>query len=247
MMNSFVDREFQQLEPGFQCRRTTGLFGRMIVISLMLHAIFSVILLSPQRGRLKGPPVNYLELKDFKFQEAGNTVVPQAAASAAPVPDQSPPPSTPAATAHSEAEKLQQDVKQSLADAGKNPESLQERSFGLGLTNGYFSSLAEGESLRSDIRDYYFTMLREINEKWWLNNDGHSGGLRPAIVQIVVARNGMIVDKTLVRSSGNRSFDRAILQTLEKANPLPPLPNDYQLNYFSAPLRFVAPLDLFAS
>jgi periplasmic protein TonB len=134
-----------------------------------------------------------------------------------------------------------------LANAETNPDSLHERSFGLGLTNGYFSSIAEGESLRSDIKDYYFMMLREINEKWWLNNSGNFGGLRGAIVQIVVARNGTIVEKTLTRSSGNRSFDQAIFKTLEKANPLPPLPLDYQLKYFSAPLRFVAPLNLFAS
>ncbi len=246
-MNSSVDREFQHILPVFTCRGTKDLFGRMLVISLALHVIFSVILLSPHRSTSVGPPVNYIELKDFTFREESNSDVLQESEAAEAIPDQpleSPPP---AAEAPSETEKLQQEVKQSLANAGTNPEGLRERSFGLGLTSGYFSSLAEGETLRKDIRDYYFSMLREINEKWWLNYDGHSGGLRGAIVQIVVARNGIIVDKTLVRSSGNRSFDRAIFQTLEKASPLPPLPQEYQLNYFSAPLRFVAPLNLFSS
>jgi TonB family protein len=90
-------------------------------------------------------------------------------------------------------------------------------------------------------------MLREINEKWWLNSRSRSGGWRGAVVEVVVARNGTIVDKTLVRSSGNRAFDRAIIATLEQANPLPPLPGDYQPDYFRAPLRFVAPLNLIGS
>ena len=246
-MDSFIDREFQQIQPIFPWRRTRDVFGRMFVISLVMHVIFSAILLSPQQNRLKSPPVNYLEMKDFKFQEQSDSSNPQESETAEAIPDEPKETQLPPAEAHSESEKLLQNVKLSLTNAGTNPASLHERSFGLGLTTGYFSSLAEGETLRKDIRDYYFSMLREINEKWWLNNEGHSGGLRGAIVQIVVARNGMIVDKTIIRSSGNPSFDRAIFQTLEKANPLPPLPDDYQLNYFSAPLRFIAPLNLFAS
>ena len=246
-MNSFVDRELQRVQPPFPCRGTRDLFGRMLAISLALHVISTVILLSPHRSAFKGLPVNYLELKDFKFQRQNDSIAPQKHNSAEAIPDEPREASPHAAGTPSEAEKLRQDVERSLADAGANPASLHERSFGLGLTNGYFSSLAEGETLRKDIRDYYFSMLREINEKWWLQNEGHVGGVRGAIVHIVIARDGMIVDKTLVRSSGNPLFDRAIFQALDKANPLPPLPQGYELNYFSAPLRFVAPLNLFAS
>ena len=246
-MNSCVNREFQEIQPVFSCRRTRDFFGRMLVISLALHVISSVILLSPRRSALTAPPVNYIELKDFSFHEPVDAPVPLETKSAESTPDEPLATHPPATESHPETEKLQQDVKQSLANAGTAPETLHERSFGLGLTNGYFSSLAEGETLRNDIRDYYFSILREINEKWWLNNNGNFGALRGAVVQIVVARNGMIVDKTLVRSSGNPSFDRAILTTLDKANPLPPLPDDYRLNYFNAPLRFVAPLNLLAS
>ena len=246
-MNSFIDREFQQIQPIFPWSRTGDVFGRMFVISLVMHVIFAAFLFSTHQNRLKGPPVNYLELKDCKFHEQSDSSSPQESKTAEAIPDEPREAELPPTQAHSESEKLLQDVKQSLASAGTNPASLHERSFGLGLTTGYFSSLAEGETLRNDIRDYYFSMLREINEKWWLNNEEHSGGLGGAIVQIVVARNGMIVDKTFIRSSGNPSFDRSILQALEKASPLPPLPPDYQLNYFSAPLRFNAPLNLFSS
>ena len=246
-MDSFIDREFQPNQPILARRGARDFFGRMFVISLVLHAISSIILLSPRHTTLQGQPVNYIELKDLLLPEQGDSIATQEAKSAEAIPDEPVELPPPVAESPSVAEQLQHDVKQSLADAGKNPEVLHEKSFSLGMTNGYFSSLADGETLRDDIRDYYLSMLREINEKWWLNNEGNFGGLRGAIVQIVVSRNGMIVSKSLVRSSGNPSFDRAIFKTLEKANPLPPLPNDYQLNYFSAPLRFVAPLNLFTS
>jgi periplasmic protein TonB len=246
-MDSYIDGEFQQVQPILARSGARDLFGRMLVISLVLHAISSVILLSPRHATINSPPVSYIELKDLIIPDQGESLAPQKAEAAEAIPDEPEVTQPPAAETHSVAEQLQQDVKQSLADAEENPEVLHEKSFSLGLTNGYFSSLAEGETLRNDIREYYFSMLREINEKWWLNNNGNIGGLRGAVVEIVVNRNGMIVNKTLKRSSGNPSFDRAIFKTLEKANPLPPLPNDYQLNYFSAPLRFVAPLNLFTS
>ncbi len=246
-MNTFVDREFEPVRPILTSGRTTGFFGIMLVISLALHVISSVILLSPRQSALHAPSITYLDLKNIQLQEQQFPPAARQTESAAPLPAENreaePPPPAP----RPETEKLYEDVKQSLADAGARPEVLHERSLGLGLTNGYFSSIAEGESLRNDIRDYYFSMLREINEKWWLTNDGSFAGLRGAIVEIVVAKNGMIVNKTLVRSSGNRSFDQAIFQTLDKANPLPPLPHNYALNYFRAPLRFVAPLNLLAS
>jgi protein TonB len=144
-------------------------------------------------------------------------------------------------------EKLQRDVQQSLDNAETNPESLHQRSFGLGLTNGYFSSIAQGESLRGDIREYYFNLLRGINEKWWLNKNSQQGGLRGAIINVIIARDGTVLEKTLIRSSGNPAFDKAIIKTIEDASPLAPLPASYKMDIFSAPLKFVGPLNLFSS
>ena len=38
---------------------------------------------------------------------------------------------------------------------------------GLGMTHGYFSGLADGRTLRDDIRGYYFEMVEKINREWW--------------------------------------------------------------------------------
>ncbi|HEX2770482.1 MAG TPA: energy transducer TonB, partial [Geobacteraceae bacterium] len=117
----------------------------------------------------------------------------------------------------------------------------------LSITSGYFARIGEGETLRDDIREYYFAMLHSINEKWWVNKDNHPAGRKSAVFYLVIARNGTIVDRTLVESSGNPAYDKAMLQTLEAANPLPPLPKTYRGDYFQAPLRFNAPLNLMES
>lgn len=253
-MDAFVDREFQQLSDPARSFRHSDFFGRMVAISLAIHVISTVVLLSPHRSAMTIPSVSYLDLREMRFPEqaapAPTPARPEKAekAVAQEQPAEQPAaPLTPPAKPLPETARLEKEVKQSLADADKHPESLQERSFGLGLTSGYFSSIAEGETLRGDIREYYFTMLRQINEKWWLTKESQGVSMRGALINIVVARDGQVMRMVLVRSSGNPAIDRAIMKTIETASPLPPLPQSYEMGYFTAPLRFRGPLDLFTS
>lgn len=246
-MKKIAVQEPLQVQPIYPYRLPPDFFGRMLVISLVLHVIFSILLLTPRQSGFKAPPVNYLELKNFSVKESAAPSSLEQSEPEDALPAESEKSSDRSAATMTETDTLQQDVKQLLTDSTSNPERLHERSFGLGLTNGYFSSLAEGETLRSEIKDYYFSILREINEKWWLTKDGSRGMPRGAVVQIIIDRSGMIVSKTLIRSSGSPAFDRTIFAALDKANPLPPLPPEYQMKYFSAPIRFIAPLNLFAS
>jgi protein TonB len=147
----------------------------------------------------------------------------------------------------SDLDKLQAHAQKTLDAATARPAALQEASFGLSITSGYFSSIGAGETLRDDIREYYFEMLRRINEKWWLNRESHQAGRKGAVFYLVIARNGAIVDRMLMESSGNPVCDRAMLHTLEAAGPLPPLPNTYRGDFFQAPLRFNMPLNLLES
>ena len=149
----------------------------------------------------------------------------------------------PAPTAY---DKLQQDVGKAMQSAESRPEAVDGVSFGLGMTNGYFSTLAEGKTLRPDIREYYLAMLRRVNEKWWVARNGQTGRLRDAIIDVVVARDGTVVYFSLARSSGDPAWDKIMLKSLESASPLPPLPESYTDEFFRAPLRFVAPLNLMA-
>jgi protein TonB len=114
------------------------------------------------------------------------------------------------------------------------------------MTHGYFSMLADGKTLRDDVRAYYSEMVEKINREWWdkarllkepLREDG--------VYEIVIQRDGTIMAQQLVRSTGSREADQLIAEIIKKASPLPPLPATYQLDQFQVPLKIKAPLSLF--
>ena len=148
--------------------RTATPFGRMLAFSLLLHALAAGLFLSARNGRFGGATVAYLDLNMELARQpvpAIDPVEPAVAEKAlAPV-------RAPAATVTplSELGKLQAHAQKELDAAAAQPAALQDASLGLSIISGYFSSIGEGETLRDDIREYYFEMLRRINEKWWLN------------------------------------------------------------------------------
>lgn len=214
-------------------------FGGMLLLSLLLHAAAFASFLSQGHGGFHRGAVAYLDL---------NMVMPGAPSAAKPAPTartEAPPvPAPPKAQPPSELGRLRENAGKALNNAATQPEEVQKGSLGLSITSGYFASIGEGETLRDDIREYYFEMLRRINEKWWLSSDGKEKGNRSAVFYLVIARNGTIVNRMLVESSGNPACDRAMMHALEAASPLPPLPDTYRGDFFQAPLRFNMPLNL---
>jgi protein TonB len=117
---------------------------------------------------------------------------------------------------------------------------------GLGMTHGYFTPLADGKSLRDDVRAYYLQIVESINREWWdkaallkepLSEDG--------IFEIAIQRDGTIEAQRILRRTGSMEADRLIAEIIRKASPLPPLPSTYEPDQFRAPLRIKAPLTLF--
>jgi protein TonB len=129
------------------------------------------------------------------------------------------------------------------------PPQTTDSSLSLGLTRGFFRSLADGETLRSDVRDYYFTLVERVNEQWWSVAGGTDvePGQREALVTITLRKSGEIFDVRLVKSSGNDEYDRMIMDALQAASHLPPLPESYPGEFFQAPLRLLAPRGLLFS
>jgi TonB family protein len=117
---------------------------------------------------------------------------------------------------------------------------------GLGMTHGYFSMLADGKTLRDDVRAYYSEMVEKINREWWDKAGLLKDPLREdGFFEIIIHRDGTIEAQQLVRSTGSSEADRVIAEIIKKASPLPPLPSSYPLEQFRAPLRIKAPLSLF--
>jgi len=125
------------------------------------------------------------------------------------------------------------------------PPAVMSSPLGLGMANGYFSTLADGKSLREDIRAYYFDLLDKINERWWQKAGTlKEVALHDGVVEILIGHDGKLQDARLTWNTGSPEADRAIIEILAAASPFPPLPASYEPELFRAPLRITAPSHL---
>ena len=231
------------LEPSFPYRTeySEKAFLLTVGISLILHFAAAICLLTGQsRGTMTAPAV-FIDMRMIREEAPptapGNDHVPDEQAKQDVSPP--PPPVPQSATAT-----LQQQMDEALRTAQSRPQAVHDVSFGLGMANGYFNSLGEGKTLRPEIREYYLSLLEKVNQTWWVENREQSGWAAGAVINVVIARDGTLLNLELVKSSGNPARDQAIVQALRKSSPFLPLPDDYGDNFFKAPLRFVAPLNL---
>ncbi|SNB45962.1 TonB C-terminal domain-containing protein [Geobacter sp. DSM 9736] len=210
-------------------------FSRMVVFSLLVHVFFSFAFLMMQRGSGGAPVVQYLDLKMMEPVAApAEQAAPAVPAEKTPAPAeiQEEQPAPPAETAAEAAPPRQQ--------------GFQQASLQFGIANGHFGSISDGRTLRDDMREYYLSMLAQFNESWWEQKGKETVVQRGAVMMVTVSRDGAIVDMKLLQGSGNVAEDRLMVQALQAAGPLAPLPDSYEGDFFTAPLRFVPPLNLMA-
>jgi len=233
-----------QTEPSYTLlkqRRSVDIFACTVVISLILHIAASMLLSLP--GHFSAPvsaPV-FVDLQSMTSSPASEEEPaqepPRSDEPAAPDLQTLPEPS-------SESAKLDKAIESSLRKAVQEPEAVHDSAIGLGMVSGHFASFAEGESLKDDIRVYYFSLMRRINEVWWLSGAAKGNFTYAASVNIHISREGKVLGCELLESSGSREQDQALLDAIKRAEPLPPLPQSFYGRVFNAPIRFVPPLRL---
>ncbi len=233
-MNSFIDRKTHRFTD-FDARYNIAPKGRfvlMILVSIVLHlAISTPFFISGQRGT----PIPPVPLVDLSLIRQSAQPVPPPPAMKKPHPEQS---AAPAVEPRPPA--AEQNSQPAAETATSNP--LQQTSFGLGISRGYFKSIADGQSLRPDIRDYYFAVLDKINDSWWkLGSIKQKVVTREPVIDVWIARNGEVVNKSVLKSSGSPAYDRMMLEAVDAAAPFPALPESYAGDYFEAPVRLVTP------
>ena len=238
VMEELIDSEFT--EGGTIISRTASgnFFGWMMVISILFHLAAGGFFLT-RNGGPGFPQVDYIDL----------SMLPQQVSSP-PAESSVPKEPTPSATEQTPAKdtvpvKESEPVAEEPPVPSRSSEQLQQNSIALGMNFGFFRSFAEGESLRHEIREYYLTMLQKINESWWLIGGADPRGVRQdASIIVRIGRNGEVLERKLLRGSGNAAYDRTVMRALEVAAPFPPLPETYPGFYFEAPLRLVVPSGL---
>lgn len=223
-------------------RHSIDIFAYTVVISLILHLAASTILLLPGRYQVPASAPLFVDLKSMAAPaettapeppQRDNPPEPQTG----PLPEAIPEPAP-------EAARMGQAIESSLRKAAVTPEAVHESAIGLGMISGHFASFAEGETLKDEIRVYYFELMRRINEYWWTSGAAKGAFTSPVSVNLVISRDGKVVACQLFESSGNREQDQALLEAIKKAEPLPPLPQSFPQHTFNAPIRFVPPLRL---
>ena len=214
--------------------------ARMLVISLAVHlVIFSVVLLSPQGGG----DSRTVAFVDLTMPAAGPPAVPNAPPRPVPKPqslaelgEKTAPEDTGEPPAKEPEEVVEPAKTQPVATGGT--------SISLGIGRGYFGSLGEGATLRDEIREYYFEMVKLINDTWWQRPEADDSRVGMVMVMIVVARDGTVVNCQLMRGSGRQQYDQAVLAAVQASSPLPSLPAEFDGDFFQAPLRVMPPLSL---
>jgi periplasmic protein TonB len=219
--------------------------GIGIAASVILHLACVVVLLGlPSGTRGPSPSVTYVDLNVAQRPAPMTTPAKETPpAKAAQEPLSPPPPESRPQTQQSEA--LPAQMAPAL-EPTKVEEQLPLSTMGMGLTKGYFQSIGNGETLNVAIKGYYLEMLQGINEKWWIDQKIDKRHLAPVVVNITVARNGEVIGCEIMRGSGSKRYDKAVLAALSAASPLPPLPAQYVGDSFQAPIRLVPPLNLMA-
>jgi TonB family protein len=82
-----------------------------------------------------------------------------------------------------------------------------------------------GSAAVSQILGLYGHMVQEkIQRQWSLANDRGVNGLM-AVVEVQIKRSGEIVRVVVMRRSGNELFDEAAVRAVNRAGPLPPVPD----------------------
>jgi TonB family protein len=101
------------------------------------------------------------------------------------------------------------------------------------------SSLGGSSATESRLNDYYNMIWAKIKKEWTLPENLPKGktSIETTIV-IVIDREGKIQKSWFERKSGNALYDQRAMRAIKKAEPLPPIPNEFSDNTLEMGFRF---------
>lgn len=109
-----------------------------------------------------------------------------------------------------------------------------------GATQGSTAGSPEGSSAVNAIAGLYAQKVAEaIQREWRLFDDKDAVG-KKAVVQVQIRKSGEVVSLHVVKASGSPGFDEAALRAVQRAAPLPAVPEVMmQSNVITLNLNFV--------
>lgn len=86
---------------------------------------------------------------------------------------------------------------------------------------------------------YYQSIWERIQGAWAFPAQDKSRSDLETILVIRIARDGKIVDTRFEKRSGDPLLDRSAMRAVQKASPLPPLPDGFRENFMELGIRFM--------
>jgi periplasmic protein TonB len=89
-------------------------------------------------------------------------------------------------------------------------------------------------------QDYVLNVVRKLSHmRFYAESESAASARGVVIARLTVARDGGLVDLSLAKDSGSTGLDRSVLDTIRKAAPFTPLPNDFANSRFT----FIVPIN----
>ncbi|MCX8030498.1 MAG: TonB family protein [Thermodesulfovibrionales bacterium] len=89
------------------------------------------------------------------------------------------------------------------------------------------NSTKETSPISTNLNDYYNLIMNKIRQQWILPES--LSVKSETIISIKIAKDGNVKIEKIEKSSGNNLFDRYAIRAINKANPLPPPPQEIEI------------------
>jgi len=208
-------------------RRRVAIF----ILSLMVHVVLAAtFLLAPRVLANDNEMLEYVAVKIVPAQMLGTTA-PTPRKEAPPEPEVLPEPAD-------EPEPTRSTRPKTVATSPPPPKKVEtrppspERSrregspTGAALGTSNFGAAVAGFDNPDFTYDYYVERMLSRIRQYWARPS--IGGTVEAMVSYRILKDGKVVDVRIVRSSSFNSFDLAAMRAVQRASPLPPLPQSFK-------------------
>ena len=93
-------------------------------------------------------------------------------------------------------------------------------------------------NLQNDGNQYYIEIFTYLQPRWILPEDKEWDPNLAVTITLIIKRSGDVRNILIEKSSGNYEFDFIAFQTVDKATPFPPIPDDFKRDEIEIGLHF---------
>lgn len=118
-------------------------------------------------------------------------------------------------------------------------EKTEERAAVVSPPAPMISSTKTSPSMESKLNEYYSMIWAKIKEAWTIPENLLKGIVDlETVIVIIIERDGKIQKSWFEKKSGNGLYDQMAMRAIKKAEPLPPIPKEFNEKTLEIGIRF---------